>query len=121
MQHATPGILVLIVLFCGPVLYFVRRALAGQKMYIRRIPGIDAIDESIGRAVEMGRPISFTTGLSGVGPLLYACLGILRHVARRAAVFNSRLFVPACDPEAMAMTDATLQSAYRSEKKFSNY
>ena len=121
MQHATPGIILLILLFCGPVLYFINRALRGQKIFVRRIPGIDAIDESVGRSVEMGRPISFTTGLSGVGPLLYACLGILRHVARRAAVFNSRLLIPASDPEALAMTDATLQNAYRAEKKFSNY
>lgn len=121
MQHATPGVLLLIVFFCAPVLYFVRQAIKGKKIFIRRIPGIDAIDESIGRAVEMGRPISFTTGLSGVGPLLYACLGILRHVARSAAVFNSRLLVPSSDPEALAMTDATLQNAYRAEKKFSNY
>ena len=121
MQHATPGVLLLIVFFCAPVLYFVRQAIKGKKIFIRRIPGIDAIDESIGRAVEMGRPISFTTGLSGVGPLLYACLGILRHVARSAAIFNSRLLVPSSDPEALAMTDATLQNAYRTEKKFSNY
>ena len=121
MQHATPGILVLIICFCFPVLYFIRRAIGGQKIFIRRIPGIDAIDESIGRAVEMGRPISFTTGLSGVGPLLYACLGILRHVARSAAIFKSRLLIPASDPEALAMTDATLQNAYRAEKRFANY
>jgi hypothetical protein len=32
---------------------------------IARIPTIDAIDQAIGRAAEMGRPIFFTTGTRG--------------------------------------------------------
>lgn len=79
------------------------------------------MDEAIGRSVEMGRPISFTTGLTGVSPLFYACLGVLRFVARKAARFNARLLVPCSDPEALALTDVTLQNAYRSERKLSNY
>lgn len=121
MEHATPGALLFLTALIAPVLYYVRQARLGKKITIRRLPGIDAIDGAIGRAVEMGRPMSFTSGLTGIGPLLYACLGVLRHVARKAAVFNSRLYVPSSDPEALALTDATLQNAYRTEKKLSHY
>lgn len=121
MEHATPAILILIVLFIGPVLWGIRRAQRGAEIFIRRIPGIDAIDEAIGRAVELGRPISFTSGLTAVGPLLYACLGVLKHVARRTAIFGSRLLIPCVDPEALVLTDATVQNAYRSVNRFSNY
>ena len=121
MDHATPAALLLILFFVGPVLYHIWRAKRGEEIFIRRVPGIDAIDEAIGRAVELGRPLSFTSGLAGVGPLLYACLSILRHVARKAAVFNSRIFVPTNDPEVFALTNAAMQNAYRSEKRLQKY
>ena len=93
-EHATPGVLVLIVLLIGPVLYYIARARKGQHLWIRRIPGVDAIEEATGRSAELGRPISFSTGLTGVGPVLYACLGVLFHVARRAARYKSKLLLP---------------------------
>ena len=89
MEHANPAVIILIILFVGPVLYFIRRAQKGEEIFIRRIPGIDAIDDTIGRAVELGRPISFTTGLAGISPVLYSSLGVLRHVAKKTAVFPS--------------------------------
>lgn len=121
MEHSNPAIVLLIFLFVGPVLYFIRRARHGQEIYIRRIPGIDAIDDTMGRAIELGRPLSFTTALTGIGPLFYACLGVLRHIAKRVSRFNAKLFIPCGDPEALVLADATIQSAYRSEKRESLY
>ncbi|MCB0345254.1 MAG: hypothetical protein KDD66_09045 [Bdellovibrionales bacterium] len=121
MEHATPGVMILMLVFIGPVLWFIRKATRGEAIYVRRIPGIDAIDDAVGRAVELGRPMSFTSGLAGISPVLYACLGVLRHVARKAAVFGSRFLVPSIDPEAMVLADATLQNAYRTERKYSSY
>lgn len=122
MEHAGPGIILLTLLFVGPVLYFISRAKKKpESIYIRRIPGIDAINEAVGRAVELGRPISFITGLSSIGPLLYACLGTLKYVARRVARFGSRLVIPSIYPDVMALTDAVIQNAYRLEKRSANY
>ncbi len=121
MEHATPAVIVLIVLFVAPVLYFIRQAKQGAEIFIRRIAGIDAIDDAVGRAVELGRPLSFTTGISGVGPVVYACLGVLRYIGRKAARYASHIFVPCSDARVMALADVTLQSAYRDERKFTNY
>lgn len=121
MAHATPAVILLILVFTLPVLYYIRRAAKGREIYIRRIAGIDAIDDAIGRTIELGRPMSFTSGLTGISPVLYASLGVLRYIGRKAAVFKSRVFVPCSDPEALALTDATLQNAYRTEKRFANY
>ncbi|MFN8390012.1 MAG: DUF6754 domain-containing protein [Bdellovibrionota bacterium] len=121
MEHSTPGIALLIVLFVGPVIFFIRQAVQGRQIFIRRIPGIDAIDEAVGRSVELGRPISFTTALTGIGPLFAACLGVMRYVAGKAARFNNKLFVPCGDPESLVLADAVVQSAYRKEKRYSNY
>ncbi len=73
MDRATPAVLLLIAIFIAPVLYFISQAKNGLEIFVRRIQGIDAIDDVVGRSVELGRPLSFTTGISGVGPLLYAC------------------------------------------------
>lgn len=121
MEHATPAAVLLSVSIVGPIVYYIFKAEAGKKINIRRIPGIDAIDTAIGRTVELGRPISFTSGLTGVTPLLYACLGSLRYIARKAATYGSRFYVPCSDPEALVLTEATTQNAYRAEKKFSGY
>ena len=121
MESITPAGLLFLILLIAPVIFYIWRAKKGLKIHVRRIPGVDAIDEAIGRTVELGRPMSFTTGLTGINPLLYACLGVLRYVARKAARYKSKLYVPCNDPEALVLTEATVQNAYRTEKKFSQF
>lgn len=121
MQHATPAAVIFILVLIIPVLLAIAWEKKGKRINVRRIAGIDAVDDAIGRTVELGRPVSFTSGLTGIQPLLYACLGVLRHVARKAAIFGSQLFVPCSDPEALVLTEATLQNAYRSVNRFSDY
>lgn len=121
MEHANPAAIFFILLFVVPTLYCVFGRNKKTEVYVRRIPGVDAIDEGIGRAIELGRPISFTSGLTSVGPVLYSCLGVLRHIAEKCAVFGSKLLIPTMDPEALALIDSTVQQAYQHQKAFSKY
>lgn len=121
MEHATPVGIFFIAVFGALILHAILSSRRGGKIEIRRIRGIDAIDEAVGRAVELGRPISFTTGLGGVGPLLYATLGILHHVARKVARFGTKLFVPCIDPEAYVLTESSVQNAYKKEDRLAAY
>ncbi len=121
MAHITPVALLLIIGLVAPVLFSIFHSSYKKTPFIRRIPGIDAIEDAIGRTVELGRPISFTSGISGISPLFYASLGVLRYIAKKAAIFGEKLFVPSYDPEAMVLSSATVQSAYREENKFSKY
>lgn len=121
MDQANPAAFFLIIIFIGPVLYFIHRAKKGKEIFIRRIPGIDALDDAIGRSVELGRPISFTSGIISVNPLLYACLGVLRYIAKKTATYSAKLFVPCSDPEVMILSDLAVQNAYREQNKFSKY
>ena len=41
-------------------------ARSGKEVFVRRIPGLEAVDEAIGRATEMGRSILYVLGLGGV-------------------------------------------------------
>ncbi len=113
--------MVLLALFSSPILYFIFKAKKGTDIFVRKIPGVNAIDEAIGRSVELGRPLSFTTAMTSIGPLLAACLGVLSYIAKKTANYGSRLFVPLGDPEAVALADVTLQNAYREVKKYAVY
>ncbi|MDC0358446.1 hypothetical protein OAO01_06485 [Oligoflexia bacterium] len=121
VEHATPGIIVMLILLIGPVLIYIRRARSEKEIYVRRISGIDAIDEAVGRSAELGRPVSFATGLTGISPVLYACLGVLFYVGKKAAQFKSKLIVPQYNPEAMAVVEDVVRDAFRSAGKISAF
>lgn len=112
LEHATPGIIVL--LLCG--LWFLYREFTriqrGWQHTIRRIPGVDAIEGAVGRCAEQGRAVSFTTALTDVGPVLYACLGVLQSVAKKIAQYKLKLLVPQYSPEAMAVVEDSVREAY---------
>lgn len=74
--------------------YYLRRARAGMPMpEIRKISGLEAVDEAIGRATEMGRPVHYTPGSSSIDSLGFASMAVLGHVAKLAARYDTRLIV----------------------------
>jgi len=99
--------------FCIAVLFFVQRAKGGSELFIRKIPGLEAVDDAVGRATEMGRPVLFVPGIetvSEVGTL--AALTILGHVAKRVATHGTRLLVPVADPIVMTTAQEIVRTAY---------
>lgn len=122
MDHASPIMVLFLVALTAALLWYIRLAKhAPEKLYVRRIPGIDAIEMTVGRAVEQGRPIMFTTGLTPLGPVLYACMGVLSFVARKAALLRSRLIVPQSAPDALALVEDVVSDAYRAERRLSSF
>ncbi len=116
-EHATIGICILITAIVALVLRYIAEARKGRDFFVRRIPGVDAIDEAVGKSVELGRPLSFTSGLTVVSPVLYACLGVLFHIARKAARYKVKLLLPQNDAQVMAIADDTVKDAYRLENR----
>lgn len=121
IEHASPGMILIMLVLVAPLFYFISRARQGKTFYVRRIAGIDAINEAVGRAAEMGRPISFSTGLTGVNPVLYAILGVLFHITRKAALFKSKILLPQNQPEVMAISEDLMKDAYRVEGKMHEF
>ncbi len=95
-------------------LYLSRTGKAHPK--IRKITGLEAIEEAIGRATEMGRPIAYTTGLGGIRDQVYyqtiAGLNILGYTAELAAKYNARLIYFPYDPTIMPMAIDVMEQAY---------
>jgi hypothetical protein len=121
LDHATPGILVLLFIAAGLLAREFIRIRGGFHHSIRRIAGIDAIEGAVGRCAEQGRAVSFTTALTDVGPTLVACLGVLRSVVKRVAQYKLKLFVPQYSPEAMAIVEDSVRAAYVDAGKVSQF
>lgn len=89
------------------------RARRGSEMFIRPLAGLKALEEAIGRATEMGRPVLYVPGLgdmSEVGTL--ASITILSRVARRTAEMGCDLEVPGYDPVASTIMEGVVRQAY---------
>lgn len=82
------------------------------KLYLRKIEGVEHMDYAIARAAEQGKSIIFTTGITGMGSVLYACLILLKNVVKKAAQLRTSVIVPQCTPEAVALIESTMIDAY---------
>ncbi len=108
--------LVLFVLFCTLVLTFINLARRGGKLYIRRIAGLNAIDEAVGRATELGKKVLYVPGIMSLDEnQTIASLAVLGHVARMTARYNTELDVPNKDPLTFAAARETVKEAYMEE------
>jgi hypothetical protein len=95
------------------VLLFINMAKKGKELYVRPIAGIDAVDEAIGRATEMGRPILYILGLGSAGDLAtIASLTILNRVAKKTAEYQTPLLVPVADPVVLTVAQEAVRAGY---------
>ncbi len=111
------GLLCLLFIMAS-VAYYIKRAQGGKVPKVRRIPGIDAIDESIGRAVEMGRPVFCSHGIatlrdSTAGPQTIAGLSVLNYVAKRCVAVGARIVVPVRQPEVWPIAADIVETEYK--------
>jgi len=80
---------------------------------LRRIGGLDALDEAIGRAAEMGKPILFVPGSMDVSSIqTIAALSILEVVAKKSANYEVPLDVMTTYPLVMTTAQETVKNSY---------
>jgi hypothetical protein len=104
--------LILALSFGGIVFYAINYAKRNE-IFLRRIPGLDAVDEAIGRATELGKPILYLTGAHDMSdPSTIAAAVILGRVAKRTAAYETELMVPHRDPITMAVCQEITKQAY---------
>jgi hypothetical protein len=82
----------------------------------RKLTGLDALPEMVGRAAEMNRPVHFTTGLGSltesVAPQLVAGLAVLAHVAELCANYGVKLIYSVYQAQVMPIATELIKSAY---------
>lgn len=116
MQHASDKWTIAVFVAILSVIVVVRIVFAqwGRVPSIRRIPGLNALDEAIGRATEMGRPVLMVPGISGFDIVTLQALSIFSYVARAVAAFGNRCIMPTIDPAVQGVAEETLRDAYQS-------
>jgi len=107
------NILIACVIFGGLILYFVYHARKGKELYIRKIAGLQAIDDAVGRATEMGKPILYTTGTGLIGDIAtIASLNILGEIAKKCARYDTQLINPHLDPIVYTVAREVVKESY---------
>ena len=95
--------------------YFIRKSRKGRKYYVRKIPGLEAVDDAIGRATELGRPVYYVPGIGYPSEIAtLAALNILSPVTKRVSQFAIDLKVPNLDPVVMSIAQDVVKEAYLS-------
>ena len=101
------------ILFFGFVLFYIASAQAGKKPFVRRIPGIDAIEEAIGRATEMGRSVLYVPGIQDISEMqTVAGLVILESVAKLTAKYETPITVPVTYPIPFTIAEEMVKGGY---------
>ncbi len=115
MSHVTFPVFVLEALLVSLILWKIVSARRGKELFIRKIPGLQAIDEAVGRATEMGRPIFYSPGIHGLDIVGLQSMSILTHVIRLAAKFRTRVLVALADAVLYTVAQEVVREAYTRE------
>jgi hypothetical protein len=103
-----------LIVFVGVLMmHYTKRAQRGEEIYIRRIPGIDAIEEGIGRATEMGKPVLYVPGIDDLQDIqTIASMLILGQVSKTIAEYQADLIVSCCVPIVREVADEVVRAGY---------
>lgn len=97
------------------ILINIRRAGKNSNIYIRRIPGLNAIDDAVGRATEMGRPVLMVPGLGDLNAISVQALNIFSHITKAAIRLSNPIRLCCYNAAVFAVAQETIRDAYQSE------
>ncbi len=106
------NLLVIAVILVAAIVIYVYLS-STRDLYIRKIAGLEAVNEAVGRATEMGRSILFVPGIQDMDNVqTVAGIAILGHIARRTATYETSLNVPVSRSIVMSVGRETVKQAY---------
>lgn len=95
------------------IFYFIERAKSEKGLFIRKIAGLEAVDDAVGRATEMGRKIIYIPGIMDMDSMqTIAGVTILGRVAKLVAEYEAKLEVPVSRSLVMVTCREVVKEAY---------
>ena len=95
------------------ITHYIRASRRGIEFTIRKIPALESVDEAIGRATEMGKPILFVPGIMDIDDVqTVAGIIILGEVASKTAAYDATLNVPVSRSMVMSTARETVKESY---------
>ncbi len=86
--------------------------LQGKGPSIRRIAGLNAIDEAIGRATEMGRTVLMVPGIDGLTIPTLQAMSIFGYITRKIASFGNQCVMTTADSSVTGVAREVIREAY---------
>ncbi|MCK4856481.1 MAG: fibronectin type III domain-containing protein [candidate division Zixibacteria bacterium] len=107
------NVLIGLIAVCAAILAYINVAKSGKELYIRKIAGIEAVEDAIGRATEMGRKIFYIPGIMDMDDMqTIASIPILGRVAEIAARNETFLDVPVSRSLVMVTAREAVRDGY---------
>lgn len=107
------SLMIITFVFCGAVVFWINRARKGKPIKVRKIAGLEAVDEAVGRATEMGRPILYIPGIQDINEIqTITSMTILSRVVKTAAQYDAKVEVPTSKSLVMTTARETVQAAF---------
>jgi len=106
----------------GAVILYIELARRGRKLFVRKIAGLEAVEDAIGRATEMGRPILFIPGILDMDDVqTLAGITILGHVSRQIADYDTEIRMPVSRSLVMTAARETIKASYQTAGRPDKY
>ncbi len=114
--------LAVIIVLLAFVSYYTFQAQRGKEMFIRRISGLSAIEDAVGRATEMGRGVLYAPGIADMDDIqTIAGVTIMGHVARKTAEYDTDFYAPQCRSFVMSVAHEVVKQAYLEKGRIDAY
>ena len=114
--------IVLTLVIVSLILFNIGRAKRGKSLFIRRIAGLNAIDEAVGRATELGKPVFMVPGLSDtINAKSMQAINIFSYVARVASRFSNPIMVCCYNASILTVAQEVIRDVYQQEGAIEKY
>ena len=107
------NVFTILIMFSILFISFLFLSRKGRTLYLRKLEGIAAIEEAVGRATEMGRPVLFVPGIDNIDEIqTLAGIAVLSHVAKIVARFDSTIIVPTRNAIVLSVCEETVKESF---------
>jgi hypothetical protein len=107
------GMMIILFFMTAIIIFYIESSKRGRDLFIREIAGLAAVDDAVGRATEMGRPVLYVPGIMDMDDIqTIASMVILGRVARKTAEYGSPLLVPTSRSVVMSVAQEVVREGY---------
>jgi hypothetical protein len=103
------------------ILFNIWRAKGKKDMFVRRIPGLNAIDDAIGRATEMGRPVLMVPGIGDLNAISVQAINIFAQITKTAAQFGTPIRLCCANAAVFTLAQEAIRDVYQSQGQIERY
>jgi len=104
------------------ILLNIYRAQKGKKeLFVRRIPGLNALDDAVGRATEMGRPIIMVPGIGELNAVSVQAINVFAHVTKKAAQFGTPIRLCCANAAVYTVAQEVIRDVYQTAGLIERY